>query len=217
VPAGTFGGVYSYTLPPRADLALGKDDGVTELSPGDPLTYSLEVRNLGPDDAVGARVVDALPGELSCQWTCAGSGACTPGPVTGDVDDLVDLVAGTLVTYSVACTLSGAASGLLVNQASVTAPAGAVELTAGNNSAADVDVVLTPGACGVFEDRALSDMAVSAAETFEACRTISLGPAFAITGTGAAVLRAGEAIILRDGFSAESGATLRAVIEVPTA
>ncbi len=213
--AGTFGGVYSYSLPARVDLALGKDDGVTELSPGDPLTYSLEVRNLGPDDAVGARVVDALPAELSCQWTCAGSGACTPGPVAGDIDDLADLVAGALVTYTVACTLSGTASGLLVNQASVTAPAGAVELVAGNNSDADVDVVLTPGACGAFEHRALSDMAVSTAETFEACRTISLGPAFAITATGALVLRAGEAIILGDGVSIETGAGLRAVLEVP--
>ena len=213
--AGIVGGVYSYTLPLRVDLALTKDDGITEIAPGTALTYVLQVRNLGPDDAVGAHVTDRIPSELACQWTCSGSGVCTSGPVVGDVDDLVDLDAGQLVTYTVDCTLSGTASGSLFNTASVAAPAGTVDPELGNNSASDVDAVLTLGACGTFEDRALSDMTVNEPVIFEACNSISTGPAFQVLGPGDVLLRAGAMVLLGDGTSVETGAALTVVIETP--
>ena len=61
-------------------------------------------------------------------------------------------------------------------------------------------------------DEELTGWTVSTTEVFEACFTIGAGPGFVVEGpAGLAVLKARDAIILRDGFRVESGGTFEAL------
>jgi uncharacterized repeat protein (TIGR01451 family) len=176
--AGTEIGVYSYSFPAPADLAISKDDGVSELDPGESLTYTVQVRNLGPEPFTGGRVIDVLPADLTCSWSCVPSGgaSCTASPPAGDLDELVDLPVSATVTFTADCVVGPAAGGFLVNTATASAPESLVDPDPSNNSASDTDVVLEIGPCGVFNDRFLSDVTFDAPETVEACNSISAGP-----------------------------------------
>ena len=174
IHAGTPVGVYSYSLvvPPAVDLAVSKDDGVTEIAAGGgSLTYTIEVANLGPAEAIGAGVTDALPIELTCSWGCAGAGGgvCDPAPPAGDLDESVDLPVGATVTFTASCAIDPGAGGPLVNTAVSTPPVDSVDPVAANDAGTDTTVVLELGPCGTFNDRALSDVVLAGSETVEAC------------------------------------------------
>lgn len=132
--------------PPEADLTVSKTSGQTEVAPGEPVVYTITVGNLGPDAVTGARVLDLFPPELACSWSCVASAgaACTPGPVAGDIDDLVDLVSGATAVYTATCTVSPEATGEIVNTASVTAPDGVIDRDGANDTAAVAITVVPP-------------------------------------------------------------------------
>lgn len=133
----------------QADLAITKTDGLAEIAPGRPLTYTITVSNLGPSDAPGTRVLDTLPAALTgASWICNASpgSSCAPGASgAGNIDRLVFVAAGGTVTYTVSGVVSPAATGTLANTASVQPAAGLPDPVAGNNSATDTDT-LTPEA-----------------------------------------------------------------------
>jgi uncharacterized repeat protein (TIGR01451 family)/CSLREA domain-containing protein len=132
------------SLPNSADLSITKDDGLTDVTPGQSVTYTIGVANAGPTPVVAAQVSDVLPTHLtSCSWTCSpsGGGACAAGPVNGDISDTVDLPPGATLTYTLDCTVSTAATGNLVNTATVAAPPWVNDTAAGNDSATDSDAV----------------------------------------------------------------------------
>jgi uncharacterized repeat protein (TIGR01451 family) len=138
----------SDTLSPSANLAISKTDGVTTVTAGSSVTYTITASNPGPSNATGAKVVDTLPASLTCHWTCvgAGGGTCTASG-SGSFNDTVNLPSGGSVTYTVSCTLSASATGTLSNTASVTVPAGVTDPNPGNNSATDSDTITAaPGA-----------------------------------------------------------------------
>jgi uncharacterized repeat protein (TIGR01451 family) len=138
----------SDTLSPNANLAISKTDGVTTVTAGSSVTYTITASNPGPSNATGAKVVDTLPASLTCTWTCvgAGGGTCTASG-SGSLNDTVNLPSGGSVTYTVSCTLSASATGTLSNTASVTAPAGVTDPNPGNNTATDSDTITAaPGA-----------------------------------------------------------------------
>ncbi len=130
------------------DLAIELSDGVVEATPGDSLTYTLVVDNLGTSDAPGATVRDTFPAALSCLWGCVASlgGVCTAGQVSGHLDDTVHLPAGGQLLYTAHCDIAADARGVLSNRASVEPPAGVVDLQTGNNDASDLDTQLRPRA-----------------------------------------------------------------------
>ncbi|HEV7508576.1 MAG TPA: IPTL-CTERM sorting domain-containing protein [Thermoanaerobaculia bacterium] len=138
------------TLAASANLGITKTDGVTTVTAGGPVTYTITASNAGPSNATGATVADTFPASLTCTWTCTGAvgGTCTASG-TGNINDTVNLPAGGSVTYIASCTLSNSATGTLANTATVTAPAGVTDPTPGNNSATDSDTITpaaTPGA-----------------------------------------------------------------------
>jgi uncharacterized repeat protein (TIGR01451 family) len=138
----------SDTLIASADLSITKTDGVTTITAGGSLTYTITASNAGPSNATGATVADTFPASLSCTWTCAGAGGgtCTASG-SGNINNTVNLLSGGSVTYTAACTISALATGTLSNTATVTAPAGVTDPTPGNNSATDTDTVsAAPGA-----------------------------------------------------------------------
>ncbi len=181
--AGTSVGVYSYGFAPQADLAVTKDDGLTELAPGDALTYTIGITNLGPAPVTGATVDDALDPDLACTWSCvaSGGGVCDPAPPAGDLAESVDLPVAATVIFTAACTLDGGATGPLVNTATVAVPLDTADPVAANDVATDSDVVLVPGACGAFDKRHLSNVVLAASELVEACTSITAGPAVEVT------------------------------------
>jgi uncharacterized repeat protein (TIGR01451 family) len=213
IHAGTPVGVYTYEDAAVIDLAVTKDDGVTEVAAGGALSYSIEVTNLGPADAISATVTDDLPDELTCTWACAGSGGgtCDPSPPAGDLNETVDLPLGATVTFTASCTVSGSAGGPLANTAVATAPVDTVDPVTGNDTATDTDVVLEMGTCGTFDDRHLSDVVLGGSETIEACMSITAGPSVEVTSD---VLFRAPVIVLTE--LSVTGGSFTAVNEVPT-
>jgi len=140
----------SDTLAASADLSITKTDGVTSVTAGGSVTYTITASNAGPSNATGATVADTFPASLTCTWTCvgAGGGTCTASG-SGNINDTANLPSGGSATYTASCTLSNAATGTLSNTATVTAPAGVTDPTPANNSATDSDTITpaaTPGA-----------------------------------------------------------------------
>ncbi|MCB1057057.1 MAG: DUF11 domain-containing protein, partial [Acidobacteria bacterium] len=125
------------------DLAVSKTNGTTTSTPGGTTTYTITVSNSGPSNAVGATVTDTFPGILSgVTWTCAASaGSSCTAAGSGNISDVVTVLAGGNVTYSATGTIDAAATGSLSNTASATAPAGTLECVTANNSATDTDTL----------------------------------------------------------------------------
>ena len=130
-------------LSPVAELSVTKTDGLTAAHAGDPLTYTLVAANAGPS-ADTATLVDTLPGELTgCTWTAAfAGGASGNASGSGSLNESLALPAGSSATYTVDCTIDPAATGTLVNTATITGTVG--EGDEANNSATDGDTVLDP-------------------------------------------------------------------------
>ncbi|MEP6484239.1 MAG: hypothetical protein ABJB01_07300 [Rudaea sp.] len=131
------------TLTPVANLAIVKTDGVTTANAGGTVTYTITASNLGPSNAPGAVVADALPASIgSATWTCAGTagGTCTASG-SGNINDTVNLPAGASVVYTVTAQISAAATGNVVNTATITPPPGVTDPVPGNNSSTDTDSI----------------------------------------------------------------------------
>jgi uncharacterized repeat protein (TIGR01451 family) len=126
-----------------ADLWISKTDGQTTAAPGGQVVYTITATNDGPSDVLGATVIDAFPGELSCVWTCAPSGGatCSSGGV-GTFSDSVNLPVDGAAVYTVTCDIDAGATGTLSNTAALVTPAGVIDPTPGNNSATDVDTLI---------------------------------------------------------------------------
>ena len=136
------------TLAATADLAISKSDGTTVAVPGETVTYTLAVSNLGPSDVPDALLTDVFPPEVaSVAWTCVASAGstCSAAAGSGDLAELVLIRAGGTVTYTAVATIDAGASGLLTNTATVAVPAGVTDPVSSNDSATDSDT-LTPRA-----------------------------------------------------------------------
>jgi len=101
-------------VPLVADLQIRKDDGSLTYTPGGSSTYTIQVRNAGPDDVIGAIIQDNLPNgvTLSGPWTClatAGSScSAASGGAVGDsaVNLTADILNGGGITITVPVNFS---------------------------------------------------------------------------------------------------------------
>lgn len=125
-----------------ADLQITKTDGTATVVPGQGVTYTIVVTNVGPSAVTGASIADALPAALTgVSWTSsvAGGAVVTSGG-TGSGNTLAavaNLPSGASVTFTVSATLNPAFTGTLSNTATVLAPAGVTDPTPGNNTATE--------------------------------------------------------------------------------
>ncbi len=128
---------------PEADLSISKDDGLTTASPGDAVTYTITINNNGPKDVVDAIVLDEMPADLvGASWTCqATGGASCLGSGSGDINESVDLPAGSELTFIVTAAFSLEADGLVNNTATVMLPAGISDPDMADNSADDTTLI----------------------------------------------------------------------------
>src|SRR5215207_9820569 len=59
-----------------ADLGIAKSDSPDPVLVGAVLTYTIQVTNLGPQDATGVTVTDELPGHVTFISASASAGSC---------------------------------------------------------------------------------------------------------------------------------------------
>jgi uncharacterized repeat protein (TIGR01451 family) len=135
----------SLTLLGASDLqVLSKDDGITTIAPGGTSTYTIKVKNNGPDNVAGATFVDTAPAGMTINsWTCTAStgSACDNASGTGNINASLSLLNQGTATYTVNATISLAASGSITNKATISAPATVSELISTNNSAQDTNTI----------------------------------------------------------------------------
>ena len=137
-------GTDTDTLSPQANLGITNTDGVTSATPGGAVTYTIIATNSsGPSAAPGSNVSDTFPASLTCTWTCVGAngGTCTASG-SGNINDAVNLPKTGSVTYTASCNISAAATGSLVNTATVATSATVSDPTPGNNTATDTDTLV---------------------------------------------------------------------------
>ena len=132
-----------------ADLTIDKTSGAYFTPTGGPVTYTIVVSNPGPSDVTMAEVFDDPPDRLgNVTWTCTPSGAASC--ITSGIDlinnEPVNLPEGTSVTFTLDAMLLDDLNDPITNTASVTTPAGVLELAPANNSDSDTDLV------GLFAD-----------------------------------------------------------------
>jgi uncharacterized repeat protein (TIGR01451 family) len=132
----------------QVDLSVTKDDGVTIVSPDDPIVYTIVVSNSGPSDVVGATIADTFPVEITnVSFTSTSTGGATgstadSGGAVSEINDVVNMPVGSTITYIVSATVSPtAAPGFFTNSVSVTAPNGTTELDDANNLATDTNEI----------------------------------------------------------------------------
>ena len=84
------------------DLLISKVSEPVPVVPGETITYTIVVANAGPSDAVNAIVTDTLPSAIvSASWSCVPSGGASCGSGTGDINDVVSIPVGDVLTYEV--------------------------------------------------------------------------------------------------------------------
>ncbi|MDR3662240.1 MAG: DUF11 domain-containing protein, partial [Mycobacterium sp.] len=130
------------TLSPQADLSITKSDGTGSYSPGGTTTYTIVVGNAGPSAVAGATIADIMPASISSDsWSAVGTGGASgfSAAGSGNISDTVNLPVGSTITYTVNANISLAATGNLVNTATVAVPGGVNDPNPANNSATDTD------------------------------------------------------------------------------
>jgi uncharacterized repeat protein (TIGR01451 family) len=123
-----------------SDVSVTKDDGVSDVTLGQELTYTIVVSNAGPGDAQGVRVTDDFPAALTgVSWTCSegGGGTCGTASGSGDIDETVDLPVGTHVTFTAIATVTQFGATGMTNIVLVEVPPSVDDPSPSNNTAGD--------------------------------------------------------------------------------
>ncbi|MBP6821675.1 MAG: DUF11 domain-containing protein, partial [Acidobacteria bacterium] len=175
----------SDTLTPSANLGITKTNGVTSVTAGNSVTYTIVASNAGPSNAPGSTVADTFPATITgVNWTCVGAGGGTcPASGSGNINATVNLPAGGSVTFTASGTLSAVASGTLTNTATVATAGSVTDPTPGNNSATDSDTIT--GTCNItcptnvttWTSSNSATVSYSAPTTSGACGTTTCSPA----------------------------------------
>jgi uncharacterized repeat protein (TIGR01451 family) len=142
-----------------ADVAVNKVVAPVPYVPGGPITYTIKIWNQGPNPIAGVNFADTFPvlavGGTNWTYSCAASGGAGCGGIptalttAGSVNATTGLLpvnasavpptAGAFLTITATATTGAAQTGVLSNTATVTLPAGATDLTPGNNSSTAID------------------------------------------------------------------------------
>jgi uncharacterized repeat protein (TIGR01451 family) len=135
-PAGSQGG----EPPPSADLSVSKSDGPDPVTSGTQLTYTVEVRNQGPDPATEVAITDDFPGSVDLVSATPSAGTCDPrgGRVVCTLPSLAPNEVGTLTVVVTVQKKKGS----ITNSASV--QSAVADPQPGNNLDTEVTQVVEP-------------------------------------------------------------------------
>ena len=134
----------------KADLAITDTDSKTSAVPGTQDTYTIVVTNNGPTSVTAASVCDPFAANTdisSDTFTVATTGGAADSTHaasgSGSINDTVNMASGSTITYTVTANIGAAATGSLINTATVTVPIHVADPVPANNTATDTDT-LTP-------------------------------------------------------------------------
>lgn len=108
---------------PQVDVSVQKE-GEVDVNSGDSVFYRISVYNAGPADVYGATVRDIFPPELEdVTWECRSTlgSACTANG-TGDIEDLVDVLAEGFLTYTAYANVIEGFDGEIENTVTINVP-----------------------------------------------------------------------------------------------
>lgn len=125
--AAGVGGNVTFSATSTADssgLAVSVTDGRAATQVGRVLTWTIMIGNGGNSNLDGVHVEDALPVEMDANgalWQCiAINGATCAASGSGDLDEMIDLPAGSSVVYLLSATVVQDVDGMIENMVSVT-------------------------------------------------------------------------------------------------
>jgi Tol biopolymer transport system component len=149
---GAGGASNSLSVTPRiqADIAISNGNGTDFITGGSRPDWLVEVDNGSSRGVSGARVQMALPAQLSSPgWICSAQGgaSCPAASGSGALDSLVNLPAGSQLSFLVSATVPRTPEQPLQATATVTLSGAFSDPQAGNNSATD-----GPDTVGIFRD-----------------------------------------------------------------
>jgi uncharacterized repeat protein (TIGR01451 family) len=134
----------------QVELSITKTDSQTLVTAGTPISYTLAVKNTGPQTATNALVTDTVPALIiNPSWTCSVAGqsaaaACAAPSGVGNLASTTTLGVGDTATFTVSGTVDPAApagTNNLTNTATVAPAAGVTDTNLANNSASDTDSI----------------------------------------------------------------------------
>ncbi len=148
--------IYSRALSPQevadldveADIQVSKTNFEAGLLPGRPTTYTVQVLNDGWSPSGAVQIVDDVPDVLTnSTWTCASTpvGLCPNASGGPDINETTGpLPVAAMLEYTVTATPSGSPPEFISNTVTA-AGAGAIDSVTANNTATDIDPVVTEG------------------------------------------------------------------------
>lgn len=117
-------GAFRFNACNQADLSISKSDIPDPVTAGETLTYTISVRNNGPDTATGVVVTDTLPAGVIYNADSGGCVQAPPGTLTCSLGTLLSgQTRSFAIQVTVSATLVSATGGFttLTNTATVTA------------------------------------------------------------------------------------------------
>ena len=213
------------TLTPQADLAITKTDGVVSVVAGASTVYTIVVSNNGPSNVVGASVTDVMPAAIAGDtYTAVATGGATGFTAVGggNINDTVNMPAGSTITYTVIANVNSGAGGNLVNTATVTAPGGVTDTNPGNNSATDSDVLTRQADLAITKTDGVVSAVPGGTTTYTVVVSNS-GPSSVLGATVADVIPAAVQSATftaigaggASGFTANGGGNINDVVNMP--
>ncbi|MGQ0798991.1 MAG: putative Ig domain-containing protein, partial [Pseudomarimonas sp.] len=140
------------TVQATTDLEVSILDDTTFAVPGGFSEYEILVANAGLLPVDDARVQHPVPAGLTAAlWTCAQvqGASCPTASGIGGIDQLIDLPVNGVLRYVFSATVSASTGATIVSTATITTPAGMIELDPSDNQATDINSVVPNG---VFKD-----------------------------------------------------------------
>jgi uncharacterized repeat protein (TIGR01451 family) len=131
------------TVNTSADISVTKDDGVTQVTAGDGVTYTYTItaNNAGPSDALAVTLNDTWPAGFTQGTVTPSQGTCSAAPNFSC--NVGTIAAGSNATVTVSYTVpASTAGGSQTNTASASSTT--PDPNAGNNTDDDTNTVLTP-------------------------------------------------------------------------
>ena len=121
----------------RVDLAITKAASAGTFVRGKPLSFTIVVRNTGPDAVAGAEIRDLLPAALTdVEWRCSAVLAqCADAAGVGSIRQTVSLPTGGSITYLVTGVVTASDITAIANRATVSVPTDVVDTNTSNNAA----------------------------------------------------------------------------------
>ena len=156
--------------PAQADLALVKTVNHTTGRTGEPLTYTITVRNHGPDTASSPTVTDAFSAPVTLVSVHTSSGSCSKGhPITCRLDSIASGASDKITIVA-----KPTSTGELRNSASVRS---ATPDPDGANNLSHVTTMVRPGPAALRLTKTASRHTVAPGQTFSFTIAVhSLGP-----------------------------------------